>query len=469
MRLKEVPFTWIQRWGMRLDTAPYMGDAVEARFVLESLKSKTQPLRELTAGGIAGIVHAGRIKRQWVEDPRYGTPFLSSTDILRADLTQCSLISNRAVRSNPLLIIHKGWTLITRAGTVGRMAYSRPDMDGMACTEDVLRVIPDKARILPGYLFAFLSSRFGVPLVTSGTYGAIIQHIEPEHISDTPIPRLGDELESESHRLIEEAASARCLASTRLEQAQRLLLRALKLDVFLEELRQSEEDVGQVVLASEIAETMRLEGYYYNPRARRIAERIRARPEHRPLGNIADVYDVPPFKHIYVESGNGVPFFTSGELFNLDRRASKFLSRTRTKNLHLYILERGWVLLARSGQLGGILGKPQYADSALNGAATSDHVIRIVPKEKAIPAGYIYAYLSSREIGYPLLTRTMTGHSIPALWPSQLASVPFLPLSDGEMKKIHSLVEEAFELRVTATACEDDARALIERALSEGV
>ena len=80
------------------------------------------------------------------------------------------------------------------------MAYARPDMDGMACSEDVLRVVPDPDRILPGYLYAFLSSKFGVPLVVGGTYGAIIQHIEPHHIANLPVPRLGEEIEARAHR-----------------------------------------------------------------------------------------------------------------------------------------------------------------------------------------------------------------------------------------------------------------------------
>lgn len=102
----------------------------------------------------------------------------SSHNILQADLSNISLISKKAVQKNPKLIIEEGWTLITRSGTIGRMAYCRSDMAGMACNKDVLRVVADPDKILSGYLYAYLSSKFGVPLVISGTYGAIIQHIE---------------------------------------------------------------------------------------------------------------------------------------------------------------------------------------------------------------------------------------------------------------------------------------------------
>jgi len=85
----------------------------------------------------------------------------------------------------------------------------RPDMAGLACSEDVLRVVPDVSCIPPGYLYAFLSSRFGVSLVVSGTYGAIIQHIEPEHISGLPVPRFANDFERRISSLIEEAALQR--------------------------------------------------------------------------------------------------------------------------------------------------------------------------------------------------------------------------------------------------------------------
>ena len=54
------------------------------------------------------------------------------------------------------------------------MTYVRDDMAGMWSSQHIMKVAPDPAQIAPGYLYAFLSSKYGVPLVVSGTYGAII-------------------------------------------------------------------------------------------------------------------------------------------------------------------------------------------------------------------------------------------------------------------------------------------------------
>ena len=169
MRVKVVPSAWLERDGRRLDCGPYMSGALEAKVLLEALSARKDPLSTVTRGGLSGIFHAGRIRRTWVDSPDYGRPFLSSTEILQADLTHLPYISKRAVTENPRLLISPNWILITRSGTVGRMGYSRRDMAGYACSEHVLRVVPDPEKIPPGYLYAYLSSKFGVPLVVGGT------------------------------------------------------------------------------------------------------------------------------------------------------------------------------------------------------------------------------------------------------------------------------------------------------------
>ncbi len=189
---RTIPVSWIEKHGRRLDCGPYMSGAIEARELLEKVPVRKDDLERLTKGGIAGIINAGRITRLWVDDDEHGFPFLSSSDILQADLSNVSFIAKSVARQNQQLLIKKNWTLITRSGSVGRTAYSRTDMDGMACSEDVLRIIPDDNEVKPGYIYAYLSTKFGVPLLIYGTYGSIITHLEPKHIADLPVPRLGD-------------------------------------------------------------------------------------------------------------------------------------------------------------------------------------------------------------------------------------------------------------------------------------
>ena len=214
VKWKAVRSAWLEESGRRLDCNPYMSGALEARDALKRFQTVDR-LSTVTER----IYHAGREGRTWVDDPQYGVPFLGSSDILSADLSALPLLSKRQVEQNPLFKLGSAWTLITRSGTIGRMTYVRPEMVGMACSEHVLRVVPNQECIPPGYLYAFLSSRYGVPLVVAGTYGAIIQHIEPEHIADLPVPRHGVEFEGEVHLLIEKAANLRSIASEKISDA----------------------------------------------------------------------------------------------------------------------------------------------------------------------------------------------------------------------------------------------------------
>jgi len=213
---RAIPSSWLENNGRRLDCGPYMSGAVEARELLK--RHKTEPLKTLTAERNGGIFNGPRFPRVYVDGPAHGVPFLGSTDILDADLSNVSFLSKKQVDGNPALVIDEGWTLITCSGTIGRMAYARSDMKGMAGSQHFMRVAPDERKITSGYLYAYLSSRFGVPIIVSGTYGAIIQHIEPHHIADLPVPRLGT-AENQAHALVQEAAGKRVEASRLIKDA----------------------------------------------------------------------------------------------------------------------------------------------------------------------------------------------------------------------------------------------------------
>lgn len=465
MKTKSVPFSWIRQWGLRLDTSPYLGGAVEARVILEKAVFKKESLRDLTAGHNGGIYNGPMFRRNYVDSAEYGVPFLTSGSMLKADLSDLPYLRRRDAESPKLsfLRLTAGTTMISCSGTIGRMVYARPDMETMWASQDILKVVPNKARILSGYLHAFLTGKFGVPLITSGTYGAIIQHIEADHIADLPVPRLGETIEREVHELVEKAAKLRVEATAELQRALAIVEKNLGAPV-----HPAKDPAYQVVRKSEILRSMRLEAFFYNPRASRVTHWAQSHANgHWPLSEVADVYDVPPFKHIYVDEASGVPFFTSGELFKLDRKPDKNLSKSQTKGLDKYILGRGWVLLARSGQLGGIICHPQFSDSALDGVATSDHVIRVIPKRPEVPSGYLYAYLATPGIGYPLISKTISGSSVPALWPVYLESLPIVKAPKPVMAEIDQIVQKAFEARVEATKKDDVARALVEKAIEE--
>lgn len=48
--------------------------------------------------------------------------------------------------------------------------------------------VSDSSPVGPGYIYAFLKTKRGKQAVVSHSYGAVIQHIEPEHLASVDVP-----------------------------------------------------------------------------------------------------------------------------------------------------------------------------------------------------------------------------------------------------------------------------------------
>jgi type I restriction enzyme S subunit len=166
-------------YGYRLDCQPYLGGALEMKVLLERLPLRKDKLQTLTAGFDGGIYNGPKFSRTWVESQEHGVPFVGSSAMLYVDLSDLPLLSKKQAYGRQLrhLELQSGMSLISCSGTIGKMVYARRDMAGIWSSQHILKVVPDPAKIPSGYLYAYLSSKFGVPLIVSGTYGSIIQSL----------------------------------------------------------------------------------------------------------------------------------------------------------------------------------------------------------------------------------------------------------------------------------------------------
>jgi type I restriction enzyme S subunit len=457
--LKKIPSTWIIEEEHRLDCGPFVKGSVEARKTIEALPCSKNRLVEVTKDGIDGMYHVGQDKIVWVEDEELGLPFVRSSDILKVDLSNQPLISRRQVAANSLFQCPEGTTLITRSGTIGRMAYMRSDMVNTAISQDVLKVVPDESKIRPGYLYAFLNSNYGLPIVTGGTFGSIIVHIEAENISELPIPRLGD-VEGEAHKLVHQAAELRVQAS----------------ELISEQIRDLEEEIAGGPISWEHRKPQafsvgtqsinhlfnRLDAFHYIGFVGEAIEKVCV-----PLVEISHYADAlyPPFmKRIRVEEG-GVEFLGGTEMLTLDQRSDSHIAAS-TKDLDQFIVKDGNVLFQCDGQRYGIFGRPVLANRNIIGKAVTQHMMRIIPHDKS-DAGYIFTYLATG-FGRRLLMRFSAGTSIPSLNEDGARKILIYWPDEERRRSISQAAEQAWENRAVATELEDQARALVERTIEEG-
>ncbi|MCW2312067.1 methylation-associated defense system restriction endonuclease subunit S MAD5 [Rhodoferax antarcticus] len=439
---------WLEEGGRRLDCNPYMSGALEARDALKRLACHKDTLQDVTLG----MFDSGRESRNWVEDAKFGVRYMGSSAISLADNANLPLISKKQVAKNPKLLIEEGWSLITRSGTIGRMAYVRSDMAGLACSEDVLRVVPDAGRIPPGYLYAFLSSRYGVPLIVAGTYGAIIQHIEPVHIADLPVPRIAANFEQEVAQAIEAAAVEHAAASK---------YRRAALELFQAKIgwKYHAKPVANAPLASLLLR--RMDAFHYAPRVEAGRASLATDYGVRLGDQVERVYEPNRGSRLKVtDPAFGVPFLSSSSVFELNPSAEYLVSRSLTPYLEELLISDRDVLIPRSGQLGGIIGRAVLPLPMNVGQAGSEHLVRVRCHSPS-DAAYLWAVLASAP-GYWALVGTAFGSSIPSLDSSLISKliVPWLPAVDRQ--EIGSLAGKAVAAQNKGNKLESAAVALLE-------
>lgn len=455
--------SWFELNDSRLDSKPYLSGSMEAKAVLAKLRVEKEALLEVTKG----IYHAGREGRTYVDDPEYGVPFLGSTDILNADLSSLPFLSKKQVTANPLFILQKGWTLITRSGTVGRMAFVRSDMAGMACSEHVMRVVPDPDKILPGYLYAYLSSRFGVPQVVEGTYGAIIQHIESHHIAHLRIPRLGSDTEETIHNRIINAANLRSEYQSQIKEATSKLFSSVGLqDIIATEWHAMGRDLG---FSHMITSDESLRALNFNPRLETLLTKLSQVP-HMSLGDICKGGDLRRglirFKRIESEPEYGVKLVGQRELFWLEPEG-RWISMHSVPG-DVFVKDET-ILIAARGTLGEheVYCRGEFITGPwLDYAYTEDH-LRVRSGNPSLSGAFLFSFLRS-ETAFRCLRSISMGTKQQDLHRSMLARLP-VPMPDATVRgEIEQLIRNAYQKRHEASRLEKEAVEIVETAIQEG-
>jgi len=85
------------------------------------------------------------------------------------------------------LRVNRGDIVITRSGSIGRIAYITQQLDGVIASDDLIRVCINNEN-MRHYVFFYLQSKFAQDQMKMNEYGSIQQHLEPNHVKDMIIP-----------------------------------------------------------------------------------------------------------------------------------------------------------------------------------------------------------------------------------------------------------------------------------------
>lgn len=407
--------------GLRFDASFHLSEGLVVKRQIASSPYEMLTIKDVSSD----IFYGNRAKRVYVSKREHGIPFLSSSDILQADLENVKLASKKYTPCIEQMTLKRGWTLISRSGTIGNCAFANAKHAQKLASEDVIRLVPNNI-LRGGLVYAYLASNHGHSLLTQGTFGAVIQHIEPNFIASLPIPKFPDEFQKEVDDLIQESAQLREEAAEALKKAHDFIEE--KFDVA------SEKKSSRVSIQSIISShNKRFEAFYHTSSNRSVYDYITSNFEYKTLGELtSNIFRPGIFKREYV--ANGVTFLGGADILMAIPDSDKKLSFRQVEKMPELKVKKNWILVT----CGGTIGNTVLIDAQLEKCVISQHVMRVVPKDDILK-GYLFAVLSSK-IGKDLITMFTTGSVIPQIEAHHLELVPVPLLDKGLMEQIDGLV-----------------------------
>ena len=348
---------------------------------------------------------------------------------------------------------------MTRSGTVGDAVITYSAHAGIIISDDLIRVAVESPE-LRSYVYAFLRTWFGREMMRSSHYGTVIKHLEVAHLEQIPVPMV-DKLFDEIHDSVARAFEARDSAH-QLDSFARA-----KFAEAMHDLPNLSDEVGYAIPTSQILSgRRRLEAQAHSPASRFLSQvYTRNSKSVVALGSVADVFLPARFKRIF--GHNGTPYLDSEPIFKLNPEVSKFLTPATGVNLGNYLVKRGWLLLARSGQTYGLNGQTTIANELHEGKVVTEHIMRIILNAGGVRPGYLQTVLSHPTLGQPLVVSRAYGTSVPELAPEDIRQLPIPRLPPEIEYEIAEAAETANELRRKAAENENEAVSRLEFELSK--
>jgi len=442
--------------GKRLEASVFNVEAKQARERVSKGKYGA-----IMLGGDNGIIknsyYPGRFKRIYCERGN-GEPFFLPSQMSEvypkaekyiSTLTKCDL---EELRLKP------GTLLLTRSGTIGTLSCVSRTTQGKVYSDDVIRVTFKNDCDL-GFVYTFLKSKTGNKILTTNGYGAVITHLEPEHLASVPVPNAPVELRQRINDLIAHSFELRDESNELTDRAAALLIGELQLpDISAFNVGFYKKNAPVETFIQKLSDIDgRIDASYHNPIVDAITKHLQKYAEEVTFigdARISEKIILPSrFKRIYVDEGYGVPFFggrSIGELDPVDKKYLSFSQHNKKISEELTIKEN-MILVTCSGTIGNIALVPKHWD---NWAMTHD-IIRLVTNKDM--TGYVYIWLQS-VYASKLIKAFSYGSVVTHIEKEHFANVP-VPLlkNHGVQHQINTLALEANQKRYEAYQLEQEA------------
>lgn len=416
---------------------------------LNSMKLESNGDRCISLDEVANVWNPPIFKRQFCKKTVKSIPYCQSSDVTNLlEGSDIYIYKEQALKVNS--VVKENQILVTGFGTIGNTRLVNELSSGISYANNVCRIEANEE--LPfGYIYAFLTSKYGRSQLNKNASGSVVRYIEAPGIKKTLIPRLSEEKQQQIHQLTVEASELRV-------EANRLLNEAVQ--IFEQELNYGRitdgAQYGKISSKDLLGFHKRLDGQYQLI-WKKIKKEYNPNIQFEKIENFASsIFVGGRGKRNYVE--NGIPFLSSSDmmLYNPKRQAKKI--SPSTNGVEQMKVSKRDILISRSGTVGNTV----IVGEDLNNTVISEHALRLKVNSEKISPNYVFAFLKTN-MGLKAMEASAFGSVIITLNEELIGNID-LPILSNELQRVISeKIEEFISLSDKSVIKENQAIALIEK------
>ncbi|MDT0649899.1 methylation-associated defense system restriction endonuclease subunit S MAD5 [Autumnicola edwardsiae] len=461
----KVKHNWLKESGQRLDASYYLSDGPLTNIKLEK---SPYPLTSLSKETIE-IFKGNIFKRVYVHNPDTGYPFMTASDMMKSDLNSGKFVSKKYTDIANLMV-DENWILTSRSGTLGNTVYTNKGFKNFLVTDDLIRIIPNNNKVNGGFLYAYLTSKYGNGLLTQSSYGGVVKHIEPHHIKNLPIPVFPIKEQLAIDNLIKQASRLREEANGLIQKSNELFNSEnnLNYDNDLLDISENTIQLGYKIKSSNLS-AISLKARNYSFRANKIIE-YWATKKGVVLNNfLKEPFTMgarASFKRITSLNFKGKDLISQGDIHKQNPKKFKQVRAKREITIN-DTAQRGSLIMPSAGTLGEneIFTRPLLVRNNFEDKLLSEVIGKFQCKSE-IDAAYLFTALSSTA-GFRILRAKVYGTNL--MYPNwEFIKNLSVPIASSEIKsKIGQMVLDAFDKRGLADKKENEAIDLVEKEIEQ--
>lgn len=355
--------------------------------------------------------------------------------------------------------IHKNDVLVTivgaNTGLVG-LVYSPPQKLVANCKLAIARAYAGK--ILPGYLYAFLTCKFGQHQILRSIRGGGQTGLILPDMRHLAITRLSDAFENAVNDIVSTGHEKIIDSKEVFLNAQDFLLSALGLSNW-----HPKHTLAFVKNYSDTYKADRVDAEYFQPKYDEIVKAIKGYPGGwDTLGNITSVNKcVEVGSDAYMDEGD-IPFARVSNLSPFEITEEKYISDSLYAELLEHQPKQGEILLSKDGTP----GIAYHLNEKPRKMIPSGGILRLKVKSKQINEDYLTLVLNSL-IVREQINRDVGGSVILHWRPEQVKQTLIPVLEDEKQRDIQQKITEAFDMRKQSKHLLECAKRAVEIAIEK--